>query len=55
MARARGCAIRAVLAGTIVCWAVADGVAVAQEAAEVKENLGNSYLLAPDHQFGFDH
>ena len=46
MARARRCALRAVLAGTIVCWAVAEGVAVAQEAAEVTENLGNSYLLA---------
>src|SRR5262245_55747004 len=46
MARARGCALRAVLAGTIVCWAVAEGVAVAQEAAEVTEDLGNSYLLA---------
>jgi len=44
MARARGCALRAVLAGTIVCWAVAEGVAV--EAAEVTEDLGNSYLLA---------
>ena len=32
------------LAGTIVCWAVAEGVAV--EAAEVTEDLGNSYLLA---------
>jgi hypothetical protein len=46
MARARGRALRAVLAGTIVCWAVAEGVAVAQEAAEVTEDLGNSYLLA---------
>jgi hypothetical protein len=46
MARARGCAIRAALAGTIVCWAVAEGVAVAQEAPEVTEDLGNSYLLA---------
>jgi len=45
MARARGCAIRAVLAGTIVCWAVAEGVAVAQEAPEVMEDLGSSYLL----------
>jgi hypothetical protein len=44
MARARGCALRAVLAGTIVCWAIAEGVAV--EAAEVTEDLGNSYLLA---------
>ena len=41
-----GCALRAVLAGTIVCWAVAEGVAVAQEAPEVTEDLGNSYLLA---------
>jgi hypothetical protein len=46
MARARGCALRAFLAGTIVCWAVAGGVAVAQEAAEVTEDLGSSYLLA---------
>jgi hypothetical protein len=46
MARARGRAVRAVLAGTIVCWAVAEGAAVAQEAAEVTEDLGNSYLLA---------
>jgi hypothetical protein len=46
MARARGCAIRAVLAGTVVCWAVVEGVAVAQEAPEVTEDLGNSYLLA---------
>ena len=46
MARARGCALPAVLAGTIACWAVAEGVAVAQEAAEVTEDLGSSYLLA---------
>src|SRR5215468_5345392 len=46
MAHARGCAIRAVLAGTIVCWAAAEGVAVAQEAAEAPEDLGNSYLRA---------
>jgi hypothetical protein len=46
MARACGCVLRAVLAGTIVCWAVAVGVAVAQEAAEATEDLGNSYLLA---------
>ena len=45
MACARGCALRAVLAGTIVCWAAGERVAVAQEAAEVSENLGNSYLL----------
>jgi hypothetical protein len=45
MARARGCALRAVLAGTIVCWAVTEGVAVAQEAAEVTEDIGNSYLV----------
>src|SRR5215470_19862653 len=45
MAHARGCALRAVLAGTIACWAVAEGVAVAQEAPEVTEDLGNSYLL----------
>ena len=46
MASARGCAIGAVLAGTIVCWAVAEGDAVAQEAPEVTEDLGNSYSLA---------
>src|SRR5262249_33468196 len=46
MARAWGCALRAVLAGTIVCWAAAEGAAVAQEAPEVTEDLGNSYLLA---------
>jgi hypothetical protein len=46
MARARGCALPAVLAGTIACWAVAEGVSVAQEAAEVTEDLGSSYLLA---------
>ena len=46
MARARGCDFRAVFAGVIICWAVADGVAVAQESAEVTEDLGNSYLLA---------
>ena len=45
MARARGCALRAV-AAAIICWAIADGVAVAQESAEVTEELGNSYLLA---------
>src|SRR5262249_49713023 len=32
--------------GAIICWAVADGVAVAQEGAEATEELGNSYLLA---------
>src|SRR5215831_17134134 len=42
MARARGCDLRAVLAGTIICC----GVAVAQEGGEVTEDLGNSYLLA---------
>jgi len=46
MARARGCDLRAVLAGAIICWAVADGVAVGQEGAEVTEDLGNSYVLA---------
>jgi hypothetical protein len=45
MARARGCALRAILAGTIVSWAVTEGVAVAQEAAEVAEDIGNSYLV----------
>src|SRR5262252_420724 len=42
MARTRGYDFRAVLAGTIICC----GVAVAQEGAEVTEDLGNSYLLA---------
>jgi hypothetical protein len=46
MARAYGCHLRAVLAGAIICWAVAEGVAVAQDGAEVTEDLGNSYLLA---------
>jgi hypothetical protein len=46
MARAHGCNLRAVVAGTVICWAVADGVAVAQEGAEATEELGNSYLLA---------
>jgi hypothetical protein len=46
MARARGCDLRAVLAGAIVCWAIAEGFAVAQEGAEVTEDLGNSYQLA---------
>ena len=46
MARARGCDLRAVLAGMIICWAVAVGVAVGQEGAEVTEDLGNSYVLA---------
>jgi hypothetical protein len=46
MARAYGCDLRAVLAGAVICWAVADGVAVAQERAEATEELGNSYLLA---------
>src|SRR6266446_5188730 len=46
MARAYGCDLRAVLAGAVICWAVADGVAVAQEGAEATEELGNSYLLA---------
>ncbi len=46
MARAHGCDLRALLAGAIICWAIAEGVAVAQEGAEVTEELGNSYLLA---------
>ena len=46
MARAYGCDLRAVLAGAVICWTVADGVAVAQEGAEATEALGNSYLLA---------
>src|SRR6266446_2756802 len=46
MAAALGCDLRAVLAGAVICWAVADGVAVAQERAEATEELGNSYLLA---------
>src|SRR6266446_3718072 len=46
MARAHGCDLRAVLAGAVNCWTVADGVAVAQEGAEATEALGNSYLLA---------
>jgi hypothetical protein len=46
MARAHGCDLRAVLAGAIICWAAAEGIAVAQNAAEVTEELGNSYLLA---------
>ena len=46
MARACGCDLRAILAGAIICWAVADGIAVAQEGAEVTEDVGNSYQLA---------
>src|SRR5260370_1780077 len=46
MARTRGCDLRAVLAGAVICWAVAEGVAVAQEGAEATEELGSSYLLA---------
>jgi len=46
MARTRGCDLRAVLAGAVICWAVTEGVAVAQEGAEATEELGNSYLLA---------
>src|SRR5258708_25290343 len=46
MARAHGCDLRAVLAGAVICWAVAEGVGVAQEGAEAREELGNSYLLA---------
>jgi hypothetical protein len=45
MARARGCTLRAILVGTIVSWAVTEGVAVAQEAVEVAEDIGNSYLV----------
>src|SRR5215831_1986067 len=46
MARACGCDLRAILAGAIICWAVANGIAVAQEGAEVMEDVGNSYQLA---------
>jgi hypothetical protein len=46
MARTHGCDLRAVLAGAVICWAVADGVAVAQEGVEATEELGSSYLLA---------
>jgi hypothetical protein len=46
MARARGCILPAILAGTTICWTIAESVAVAQEATEVREDLGNSYLLA---------
>src|SRR6266436_850622 len=46
MARAYGCDLRAVLAGAVICWAVAEGVAVAQEGAEATDELGSSYLLA---------
>jgi len=46
MARARGCDLRAVLAGATICWIFAGAVAVAQESAEVAEDLGNSYSLA---------
>ncbi len=46
MARARGCDHRGVLAGAMICWAVAAGTAVAQDGAEVTEDLGNSYALA---------
>jgi hypothetical protein len=45
MARAHRCDFRA-LAGAVVCWAAAAGIAVAQDTAEVTEELGNSYLLA---------
>jgi len=45
MARACGCDLRAILAGAIICWVVVDGMAVAQEEAEVTEDLGDSYLL----------
>lgn len=46
MARACGCDLRAVLAGVIICWAAVEGVAVAQQGAEVTEELGSSYRLA---------
>jgi hypothetical protein len=46
MARARGCDLHAILAGAVICWAVMDGVGVAQESAEATEDLGNSYVLA---------
>jgi hypothetical protein len=46
MARTRGCTRPAVLAGTIICWAAVEGAVVAQEAAEVTEELGHSYRLA---------
>jgi hypothetical protein len=46
MARARGCILPAVLAGTGICWTVAERVAVAQVAAEVTEDIGQSYRLA---------
>src|SRR5262245_25036526 len=46
MACSRGRHLRAVLAGVIVCWAVAEGIVVAQDASEVAEDLGNSYVLA---------
>jgi hypothetical protein len=46
MARTHGCDLRTVLAGAVICWVVAEGVAVAQDGAEVTEELGNSYLLA---------
>jgi hypothetical protein len=38
--------LRAVLAGAFLCGVVMDGVAVAQDRAEVTEDLGGSYLLA---------
>ena len=46
MAPAGSCDLRAILAGAIFCWAVVDGSVVAQESAELTEDLGNSYLLA---------
>jgi hypothetical protein len=46
MARARGCILPAVLAGTAVGWAVGERIAAAQGAAEVREDLGDSYQLA---------
>src|SRR5260370_637598 len=44
MARTRGCDVRAVLVGAVICWAVAEGVAVAQEGAEASEDVGSSTL-----------
>jgi hypothetical protein len=46
MARPRGWDLHAVFAGAIICWAVIEGGAFAQDGAELTEDLGNSYLLA---------
>ncbi len=46
MTRACGCDLRAVLAGAIICWAAFDAAAVAQQGAEITEELGSSYRLA---------